>query len=201
MRILPLILFVVAWSSPAFATPFVPDFSGGPVVFDFENGLDGWVTDGSAQRVNTQVLGGQWAIFGDALATGGTVILLELDLTNTRSITFEQFHAGSPASPNGIAFLATTSVVEGILVGRALPWTVVGTNPSILVADASNLVGVHTLGLVWRCFSCDPTGPVDSSAGLGFVDNITLLPVPEPRSFLLLATAMFGLLGVGIHNE
>ena len=36
-----------------------------PIVFDFEDGLQGWELGGSAQRVQTQVLGGEWAIFGE----------------------------------------------------------------------------------------------------------------------------------------
>ena len=37
----------------------------GTIVFDFEDGLQGWELFGSAQRVQTQLLGGEWAIFGD----------------------------------------------------------------------------------------------------------------------------------------
>ncbi len=46
-------LAVPAWAAPA------------PIVFDFEDGLQGWELTGSAQRVQTQVLGGKWAIFGN----------------------------------------------------------------------------------------------------------------------------------------
>ena len=41
-----------------------------PIVFDFEDGLQGWTLGGSAQRVQTQVLGGEWAIFGDGFVEG-----------------------------------------------------------------------------------------------------------------------------------
>lgn len=60
---------VVCWwlVQPAHAVPFVPDFSEGPVVFDFEDGLQGWAAEGSVQRVQTQVLGGEWAILADGL--------------------------------------------------------------------------------------------------------------------------------------
>ncbi len=109
VRIILAILFALAACSPSFATPFVPDFSNGPVVFDFEDGLQGWTTDGSAQRVNTQILGGEWAIFGDGLTFTvvdigeifpvtrfDTSLMLEVDLTSVGSITIEQFFAGAP---------------------------------------------------------------------------------------------------------
>ena len=48
---------------PSQAMPLVSDFSHGPVVFDFEDGLAGWKLEDSAPRVTTQVLGGKWVIF------------------------------------------------------------------------------------------------------------------------------------------
>ncbi len=42
-----------------------------PIVFDFEDGLQGWTLVLAAQRVQTQSLGGEWAIFGDAFVKGG----------------------------------------------------------------------------------------------------------------------------------
>ena len=74
---------------PAYAAP-------APIVFDFEDGLQGWELHGSAQRVQTQVLGGEWAIFGDGFVApgefgGGTFISIRADLTNVASISVEQF--------------------------------------------------------------------------------------------------------------
>ncbi len=37
-----------------------------PIVFDLEDGLQGWTFEG-ATRVQTQLLGGEWAIFGDGI--------------------------------------------------------------------------------------------------------------------------------------
>ena len=62
---IPVLSFALA--QPVCAVPFVPDFSNGPVVFDFEDGLQGWVPDGAVPRLQTQVLGGQWPILGDGL--------------------------------------------------------------------------------------------------------------------------------------
>ncbi len=54
-----------------------------PIVFDFEDGLQGWELHGSAQRVQTQVLGGEWAIFGDGVLSPLTELKLidGIDLT------------------------------------------------------------------------------------------------------------------------
>ena len=54
------LIALLAFALPAHAAP-------APIVFDFEDGLQGWELNGSAQRVQTQVLGGGWAIFGDGL--------------------------------------------------------------------------------------------------------------------------------------
>ena len=61
LRYLPVLACSVMFSLPAYAAP-------APIVFDFEDGLQGWELSGSAQRVQTQVLGGEWAIFIDIIA-------------------------------------------------------------------------------------------------------------------------------------
>ena len=53
-------LLSLAW--PAEAAP-------APIVFDFEDGLQDWEVHASAQRVQTQILGGEWAIFGDGFVS------------------------------------------------------------------------------------------------------------------------------------
>ncbi len=44
-----------------------------------------------ATRVQTQVLGGQWAIFGDGFVDGRTSMSIQTDLTNSGSVINEQF--------------------------------------------------------------------------------------------------------------
>ena len=56
---------------------------GVPIVFDFEDGLQGWELHGSAQRVQTQVPGGEWAIFGDGFLEEGAFISIPLDLVTS----------------------------------------------------------------------------------------------------------------------
>ncbi len=46
-----------------------------PIVFDFEDGLQGWELVLAAQRVQTQSLGGEWAIFLDRLVKGGALFI------------------------------------------------------------------------------------------------------------------------------
>ena len=206
MRIPLAILFALAASSPSWATPFVPDFSAGPVIFDFEDGLQGWTTDGSAQRVKTQILGGEWAIFGDGLtftvvevdedisiARFDTSLLLEVDLTDVGSITIEHFFAGAPTSPKDFMRLARLELVQGIEVATPIPLTASDSNPGLSVAELSHLVGVHELVLLWGCnLICGfPQPPPDPGKALGFVDNITLIPEPEPGSLLLAVVALW----------
>ncbi len=179
MRVLVAILFVAVCATPALATPFVPDFSSGPVVFDFENGLQGWTTQGSAQRVNTQVLGGQWAIFGDGGVGGRTGLFLEIDLTGVGAISVEQFFAGGPADQ--YAFVGFGFLLEGIFFGSQ---RVAASNPGVWTLGLGS-TGVHTLGIVWLCLLCDPLDPTHPTSTLGFIDNITLTPVPEPSRWLL----------------
>ena len=66
-----------------------------PIVFDFdfEDGLQAWELSGSAQRVQTQVLGGEWAIFGDGLVGAfdiRTFISMETDLTEVVRISVDE---------------------------------------------------------------------------------------------------------------
>ncbi len=46
-----------------------------PIIFDFEDGLQGWELHGSAERVQMQGPGGEWAIFGDRLVKGGALFI------------------------------------------------------------------------------------------------------------------------------
>ncbi len=184
VRILLLILFAIAYSSPSFATPFVPDFSAGPVVFDFEDGLQGWTVRGAATRANTQVLGGEWAIFGDGLATGGAFMSLEIDLTEVSHIVVEQFFAGESGPPH--VFAGVGIFIQGaIFIGTQ---KVASSNPGVWTAGFSK--AVVEIGIVWGCAVCDPLDPTYSTSALGFVDNITLIPVPEPSTSILGISAL-----------
>ncbi len=75
------------------ALPLYAQAAPAPIVFDFEDGLQGWTLGGSAQRVQTQVLGGEWAILGDGFVSPGRIFakdrfFLGLLGRNHSSLTF-----------------------------------------------------------------------------------------------------------------
>jgi hypothetical protein len=79
----PVLIALMGLALPAWAAP---------IVFDFEDGLQGWELHGSAQRVQTQLLGGEWAIFGNGfMGEDATFISREIDLTNIGSASFQFF--------------------------------------------------------------------------------------------------------------
>ena len=81
-----------------------------PIVFDFEDGLQGWTLGGSAQRVQTQVLGGEWAIFLDGFL-GATISFIPEALQAIGSVTFEQLSidgSGSIPVSQGICLINNT---------------------------------------------------------------------------------------------
>ena len=62
-----------------------------PIVFDFEDGLQGWELHGGATRVQTQVLGGEWAIFMDNLVNGFVSISMKVEeLQAVGPVSFDQ---------------------------------------------------------------------------------------------------------------
>ncbi len=174
---------------PAHAAP-------APIVFDFEDGLQGWELGGSAQRVQTQILGGEWAIFGDGSLDPcciendvdlGTSILIEMDLTGFMSITVEQFFVDGSEDA---LFLAAGDRVQGVIMGVLIPFVAIEAgNPSLRVADVSSLAGVPLVAILWH--NQDPRGKTPSIAA--FSDNITFHPVPEPTTLALLAGSLVAL--------
>ncbi len=190
-----------------------------PIVFDFEDGLQGSELHGSALRVQTQILGGQWAIFGDGFiedeGTGlslpglsllDTFISLDVDLTGIASISVEQFfldgdQASLVASP---MFLIGIDLIENIIIGSEPgfgPFDTVdpSANPSVRTArlmafEGMILEGVHTVGVHWNLLPSiqREIGEATPLAIVAFIDNITFHPVPEPSSWLLLSLGIAG---------
>ena len=163
---------------PAHAAP-------APIVFDFEDGLQGWELHGSPQRVQTKVLGGNWAIFADGrsiAAMQSPFIMIEMNLTNIVSISLEQFFIEGNEDNlffiNGGGNISRLDVIEP-------------GNPSLRAVDVSSLRGVNEVRFVWgfptsEIFHELPT-PI-----VAFIDNITFHPVPESSSWLLLSLGIGG---------
>jgi hypothetical protein len=191
------------------STPVAPS----PLVFDFEDGLQGWELHGSAQRVQTQVLGGEWAIFGDGLVLGtielvedivigtfDTGISLEIDLADVASMSVEQFFAGDvEQGTDFVAVLYGLELLENIFVGVLMRGESPdpAANPGVRTFDLSHIVGVPQLMIGWACWTCPPgfpdVPPEDPASALGFIDNITFHSVPEAASAILLGLALIGL--------
>ena len=178
---------------PAHAAP-------APIVFDFEDGLQGWTLGGSAQRIQTQILGGEWAIFGDGfvsppggfgpmLAPTGTFLSTSIDLTGIASISVEQFFVDG--SEDGLLFFRIIRLSENVAVGFVDRLDVVQPgNPSLRTADIGPFTGMRELGFFWG-FESPPD--VLLPPIVAFIDNITFHPVPEPGTLTLLAVSLVAL--------
>jgi hypothetical protein len=166
--------------------------NGYPFTFDFEDGLQGWTLGGSAQRVHTQVLGGQWAIFGDGLVEGGARMSIELDLRSIDSIVMDVFFAGEPdfliptltvsTGPDSLGFVEPTRQDDDDIARLIFD---VPSTERVGLIFAWGPVPTH----VKTCFP-RPCPVPEPDARLAFIDNITLNPIPEPSTLLLVALGL-----------
>ncbi len=179
---------------PAYAAP-------APIVFDFEDGLQGWTLGGSAQRVQTQVLGGQWAILGDGIVDESTAITIEIDLMemSSMSVDFSVFDAKS----RGLNFFTLEiekSPSEHFIFFSQDPVNEPIANPGRLDYSFPSLTKSQEfpdrrLRITWTRFSgvtCTGCSAPEEGA-VGFIDNITFHPVPEPGTLGLLAGSLVAL--------
>lgn len=154
-----------------------------PIVFDFEDGLQGWELNG-VQRVQTQLLGAERAMFGDGfLSTGfdGPSLTLVTNLIKVGSISLEAFFLNGEAGD-------FTLMIEGsnFHIHRAFQVVQPG-NPSVLAVALGNGRVISDFRILRR----DITFPFPSDSDLvAFIDNITFHPVPEPGTLLLLAMSL-----------
>jgi hypothetical protein len=78
-------------------------------------------------------------------------------------------------------------LIEGILVGALSRLEVIEPgNPSLRAVDVISITGVGEVGFFWGFVSESVTLPPI----VGFIDNITFHPVPEPLSLFLLILSL-----------
>ena len=164
-----------------------------PIVFDFEDGLQGWELHG-ASRHEVDVLGGRFAIFGVDFSS----ISIAIDLTDIREMTFDRLFTGDdPRSQNSFvavlvgpvgAFGTVLGAGESLLANENNP----KPNPDTRKLDLGPFAGPRRVTFLWNAFSCSPED-LDPCFGInfpGYVDNITFHPVPEPGTLALLAVSL-----------
>ena len=147
--------------------------------------------------MQTQILGGEWAIFGDGFVAGEAAISIEIDLTGIAFVSLEQSFVegnedglrclitfrGSFGSP-GFSFLFPLEALDPAKPG-------VRTTQDIRVEE---VIGSFPVSISWGL------DPEISSTGkrqqplVAFIDNITFHPVPEPSSLALLAFGLAALM-------
>ncbi len=184
-----------------------------PIVFDFEDGLQGWELGGSAQRVQTQILGGEWAIFGDGLVTDQTTglpldvfISRDIDLTGIASVSVDQFFlAGDERGLLAIPMFGGIDLIENIFVVNLgfgpFDASDPSTNPSVRTAammtfQGMRLEGVHRVEIRWNLqpeIQVQIGEPTALPPIVAFIDNVTFHPVPEPGTLGLLAGSLVAL--------
>ncbi len=148
--------------------------------------------------MQTQILGGEWAIFGDGFVAGEAAISIEIDLTGIAFVSLEQSFVegnedglrclitfrGSFGSP-GFSFLFPLEALDPAKPG-------VRTTQDIRVEE--EISGSFPVPISWG-----PDPEIPSTGGrrqplVAFIDNITFHPVPEPGTLALLAVSLAALL-------
>ena len=142
-----------------------------PIVFDFEDGLHGGELEGTAQRVQTQLLGGEWAIFADGFIDDNSKLTLFTPL--------------SFAVPRGFVLPWGVSFDLFIVEGEGKVDVSLVFNPCTASIPPSCQLGVW---VKWSNRKAFP--PFGNGAIAAFIDNITVFPVPEPSSLALLALSL-----------
>ena len=166
-----------------------------PMVFDFEDGEQGWLLFNGAKREETSVLGGSFAVFGADTAT----LSFERDLTGIESLTLQQLWV-SPVQEqtnlvtvrvfgtdaNGSATTRRDRDGVSLIADAANPFP----NPDLRSFDISGFVGAGSVLITWNELVCIPEDPCPFPNFVGYVDNITFHPVPEPSSSFLSAMVL-----------
>lgn len=182
----------VGAGGPASSEPVALDLTYGTVVFDFENGLEGWTTQGSATRVATSILGGDFAVFGDGFAgvditfplPNGDAAALTLEVANPAPIVaveLDLFYLGD-------AYPYTTPLVASVALDGLFAFVgleAIGdptSNPRRIRTRAFNNDELPLVSLTLRWHNtlfCASPCPDARDLLLAMIDNVTLIPEPS----------------------
>lgn len=156
------------------------------IVFDFEDGLQGW-TLFAASRQETNALGGSYAIGG----IDGSMMSIEMDLSSVETIAIDRLFTGE----NSQYFEFVGLSVEALEGPFAREFLGVGetddqsANPDTRLFDVSEFGGLHEVTIIWNSLICIPPDFQCLFINFpGLIDNVTFLSVPEPGLASLLGT-------------
>ncbi len=162
-----------------------------PIVFDFEDGWQGW-KHGGAHRESTDALGGSYAISIDA----DQIIWIEIDLAGIRAMTFDVFIPGPWRDTSHVNVYLPFRVKKSLQRLFATPENPF-PNPDIRYLDLSDVNQVVRLEIYWASPDsytlCSGGGECFTPPTPAFIDNITFHPVPEPSTLVLLAVSLVAL--------
>lgn len=182
--------------SRAQAIPLVPDFSNGPIVFDFENGLQGWTLRGSTERIQSDLLGGEWAILGGGLEgqERSTMFFPYVALTDAGLLSLDYFGSSVPDFHLAIYPAPYPRPSPGTFEGPLLTTTLVlgfQLDPIRVANDGADggtvTFDLSRWGWAWSPHILWPLG------NAMVIDNITLIPIPEPSTLALVGLGVAGL--------
>jgi hypothetical protein len=64
-------------------------------------------------------------------------------------------------------------------------------NPDVRAFDISGFVGMGSILIIWNDLACIPEDPFCFGLEFrGLIDNVTLIPIPEPSTLLLLLVGL-----------
>ena len=135
--------------------------------------MHGGELEGTAQRVQTQLLGGEWAIFADGFIDDNSKLTLFTPL--------------SFRIVDGFVLPWRVSFDLFIVEGEGKVDVSLVFNPCTASIPPSCQLGVW---VKWSNRKAVP--PFGNGAIAAFIDNITVFPVPEPSSWLLLSLGIGG---------
>ncbi len=163
------------------------DLSGGATVFDFELEVEPWIAAGDAWRLPTQVLGGEWAIF-----LGQGRLYTHLDVSQPFEIGLA-FAVLEPSEEDRIEFeigclgeCVAAPIYEGLVQAFGDPLLGPANDLETGVIDIEIDPGAAQTVVFPFPFYGQFIIELNLPRGT-FVDDITLVALPEPGGLFLVA--------------